>query len=222
VTLLCAARCRAETAREAAPGYRLCWGCRTSLARNLAALHDLAPDLEAALSRANTVGEKVAGSPGRVSELNEHAAAVRWQIHHDMVTTVRLVMTERGLHLAPAAEIGVMAHWLGVHTDWLSAHGSAGERANEAADWVSAARAAINPNPPKRVPIGPCPIVDCPGILSAVVRPQDSLLPSTITCSWWQQLSDDTRTRLLEDGAEPHAWTSSSWHALGRRMRSAA
>jgi alkanesulfonate monooxygenase SsuD/methylene tetrahydromethanopterin reductase-like flavin-dependent oxidoreductase (luciferase family) len=154
-------------------------------------------------------------------ELNGQAAAARWQIHHDLVTTVRLVMEERGF-TAPGDSIAEMALWLSRSADWLAAHPSAGERANEAADWLSAARNAINPDPPKRVQIGPCVVVDCPGTLTAVVRAQDSLLPSAITCSWWELLADEGRAQVVEDGGEVHVWTPSAWHSLGRRMRSAA
>lgn len=222
--ILCAARCRAEQPNEAAPGYRLCWSCHGWLPKHLAELAGLADDLEQALSRSNVVnGEVVSGSSAQhPSELNTAAAAARWQIHHDMVSTVRLILEERGLTSAPPDSIEAMARWLSRHADWLSAHPSAGERANGAADWLSAARNAINPDPPKRVKIGPCVVKDCPGLLTATVRAQDSLLPSAITCSWWEILAEEGRAQVVEDGGEEHRWTPSSWHALGRRMRSAA
>lgn len=217
MSLLCAARCATER-REAAPGYRLCWICRDWLRRNLAELVALAPDLEAALSRTNiTDQEKVGGSRGGSVELNELAARVRWQINHDMVTTVRIVVEERGLHGYPRSDIADMARWLGRHTDWLAAHGSAGERANEAADWVNEAKRGINPNPPKRVEIGPCPL-GCTGVLTAVIRPQDSMLPSAIVCSWWYGLTEDGRTQHLEEGGRAHTWRADEWHALGRQV----
>ena len=220
--LLCAARCGTEP-RQAAPGYRLCWGCKGWLTKNLDQLADLAPDLEAALSRTNVVGEeRVGGTPGHGLELNDQAAAARWQIHHDMGTTIRLVHHERGLTAWPADNIADMAKWLGKHADWLAAHLSAGERAAEASDWVNAARNAINPDPPKRVQVGPCVRARCSGVLTAIVRKQDSLLPSSILCSWWCELDDEKRTGLVEDGTEPHTWTPATWHALGRQMRKAA
>ena len=128
MTLLCVARCRPDTPREAAPGYRLCWPCRDWLGRNYAQLADLAPDLEAALSKANIVGEKVGGSPTHAAELNDAAAAARWQIHHDMVTTVRLVMDIRGLTGPPKDNIESMAQWLARHVNWLAAHPSDARR----------------------------------------------------------------------------------------------
>lgn len=247
MTLLCSARCRPKPAgpREAAPGFRLCWVCKDGMASSLRDLIELCPDLEDALSRANAVGgEKVSGSPGSVSELNERAAAVRWQIHHDMVTTIRLIMDERGLvTITRAPDIAGMARWLLNHVDWLAAHPSAGKRAAECASWPGLARNAIHPNPPKHVKIGPCVIDDCTGTLSAIVKPQDSLLPSEIVCSWWQEFDQEVQRERAEldmprldaealvlrsrmdpraDGGkelEPHAWSADQWHALGRQMQ---
>jgi hypothetical protein len=115
-----------------------------------------------------------------------------------------------------------MAAWLARSFDWLAAHPSAGERANEAADWLSAARNAINPNPLKRIRLGSCVVPGCPGVLTAMMRPQDLLLTDVITCSWWAILADEGRAQVVEDGGEEHVWPPSAWHALGRRMRSAA
>jgi hypothetical protein len=224
MTVLCLARCRPQGPREAAPGYRLCWECRGWMPRNLAELVALAPDLEAALSRSNIVnGEVVSGSSAQhPMELNQAAAAVRWQIRNDLVGSVRLVMGERGLRVPPADEIAPMALWLARHTDWLAAHASAGERADEIASWPGTARGVIHPNPAKRVKIGRCVRVDCPGMLTAIVKPQDSLLPSTIVCSWWEALTDERRTVMVDDdGVEPHLWRADQWHALGRRMSTA-
>jgi hypothetical protein len=223
VSLLCAARCRPKPAgpREAAPGFRLCWVCKDGLTKHLREIIDLSPDLEAALSRANSVGgEKVSGTPGAVSELNDRAVQVRWQIHHDMVTTIRLVMDERGLKaITRQPDIAGMARWLLNHVDWLAAHPSAGERAAQAASWPGQARSAIHPNPPKHVQVGPCVRPDYAGTLTAIVKPQDSLLPSAIFCSWWTSLDMEKRTALIEDGATPHEWSADQWHALGRQMQ---
>jgi hypothetical protein len=194
--------------------------CKDHYRSNLDDLIALAPDLEAALSNSmSTVGEKVSGSPSRMLELNDEAARVRWQIHHDMTTTVRLVIEERDWHQYPRQEIEPMARWLRNQVEWLSAHASAGERANEASAWPGMARGAIHPNPSKRVKIGPCVKPDCPGILTAVVRPQDSLLPSSIVCSWWTDpIQVAERTESEDVAQEPHVWSADQWHALGRQM----
>lgn len=248
MTLLCVARCRPADrggSREAAPGFRLCWVDLDRMRTHLTDLITLAPDLEAALSRSMTTGgERVSGTPGWSSELNEPAASARWQIHHDMTTTVRLVLNERGWHRYPADDIEPMARWLFNQVEWLAAHESAGERYAETASWPGLARAAIHPNPPRIVKIGPCVMTNCPGVLSAVVRPQDSLLPSAIVCSWWREFAEHEsdedgwhRERRIEEpvldcgwcrsgldfaAVEPHSWSSPEWHALGRAMRRAA
>ena len=222
MTILCAARCRPKPAgpREAAPGFRLCWVCKDWLAKHLHELIELAPDLEEAMSRANSAAaERVSGSPTMVAELDMRAAGIRWQIHHDMVATIRLVMEERGLRaITRGPDIAGMARWLLNHVDWLAAHPSAAERAAEAATWPELARSAIHPNPAKHVKIGPCIKEGCIGILSAIVKPQDSLLPSEIVCSWWRDLDEADREARLEDGEQPHVWRADQWHALGRQM----
>lgn len=221
MTLLCVARCRPADrggSREAAPGYRLCWMDLDRMTEKLNDLIRLVPDLDAALSRfMAAMNEKVSGTPGWSVELNDTVARMRWQIHYELTTTVRLVIEERGLSAYPANAIAPMATWTLGHVPWLAAHKSAGERCDEMTAWAGMAMEAINPNPPKVVQIGPCVMVNCPGVLSAVVRPQDSLLPSAIVCSWWRDLEDKT-------DIEPHAWPADQWHALGRAMtrRSAA
>lgn len=212
--LLCVARCRPKPAgpREAAPGYRLCWVDLSLIRERLRELHDLADDLEAALSRSGSIAEKVSGTPGRTLELDVRAAAVRFDIHNGLVTTVRLVIEERGHTDWPRDSIGSMTHWLDKHVEWIAAHPSAGERADQINSWPGRARSAIHPNPAKHVKIGPCVKDDCPGMLSAIVKPQDSMLPSAIVCSWWTELEDKT-------DVEPHEWSADQWHYLGRLMQ---
>lgn len=212
MTLLCVARCRPGTPREAAPSYRLCWVDLGMMRERLKELQDLADDLEAALTRSSSHGEKVSGTPGRTLELDTRAAAVRFDIHNGLVTTVRLVIEERGHTNWPLDSIRSMSGWLDKHVEWLAAHPSAGERADQISSWPGLARSAIHPNPAKHVKVGPCPRENCPGILSAVVRPQDSMLPSSIICSWWHDLADKT-------DVEPHEWTPADWHRLGREMQ---
>jgi hypothetical protein len=189
--------------------YRLCAPCTGRLRANLGKLPALFDDCERALITAgHTGGDKITHrkDPGLVLSLPAFKA--RTAIRSELVSWVRIVMEERQLTDWPDDLVGHMAPWLQEHADWMSQQPWAGEVSRTIADTVREARAAAYPNPVRRITIGPCPLPDCTGELTALLRDDADLLPSVIRCQV-QASIDDT-------GA--HVWAASEWMNLGRML----
>lgn len=189
--------------RTPAPGLRLCHGCRQRLGTAIAAMPDLDLDLELALIRAdNTQSEPITHrkDPGLV--LNQAALEARIAIRQELVATVRMVNEERGLSTWPKESTPGMVGYLMRHVDWLAAHEAAEDWVMEWTDLQRQARRAAHPSGIRRFELAPCIEVDCGGILIAILRPSDDLLPSSISC----------------DANAQHQWQPREWIALGRRI----
>lgn len=103
-----------------------------------------------------------------------------------------------------------LARFVGDHSQWIAGQDFAGEVAGELASLVSVGRSLRQHSGTRVTEVGPCPrqIDDegdgdarrCPGVLRALLRRHDSLLPSAVTC----------------DYREDHAWNSAQWIKLGR------
>ena len=207
--------CTNDTCRGCLPalaqdGLRLCPLHTTRISTDALRIAELDHEIEEVLARSGRVGERTSGTADHGTVLNDRAVEVRTEIRHTLVAWCRLVAEERGIHLPPN-HLDAMAAYLATHHVWLAAHKTANDSSDELSSLARRAYSAAYPNPPIVVRIGHCPKPDCPGELTALVRQQDSMLPSGITCSWWDELKDKT-------DQEPHQWSADQWHALGRQM----
>jgi hypothetical protein len=136
---------------------------------------------------------------------NVRAADVRESILGVLASWSGMVVEERHV-TAPPRTVDAMAKFLCNHIDWLAAHIAAAEVTDEVTWLVRSAHHVAYPAPVRRVPIGACVEVGCPGELIALVRLHESLLPPEISCD-----------------ADPcHKWAAHQWMQLSRRMRAAS
>lgn len=197
--------CKGCVPRPAADGRNLCETHTRFLAEDAVQAAFLYGELVHRLASSGGVGEKTSGTRDRGTMLNGKAVEARTLIRHTLVSWCLLISEERGIG-APADEVKAMGDYLALHSVWLSAYTAAGDCSEElyelAHGWP---RRACYPNPAYGVEVGPCPIEGCDGILTAVVRAQDGMLPSGVTCD-----------APLEDGQlEPHYWPARQWeHVL--------
>lgn len=206
----CADDCRGCLPRPAADGRNLCEVCTRRIGEDAVAAGELYVELEWVLGRSQGRGEKTSGSKERGLIVNERAVEARTLIRHTLVSWCLLICEERAIS-PPQDFVSAMGLYLDKHQVWLSAHPAAGDCSGELWElahgkpWRTA-----HPNPVTIVGLGRCPMPDCPGTITAVVRKGDSLLPSSVDC--------DQRP---EDGVlEPHSWPwgSDEWKVLKRDL----
>jgi hypothetical protein len=127
----------------------------------------------------------------------------RAKVHTRLASWSRLVITGRKLHRLPAADVESLCGFLLIHTDWLAGYPKAvADLEGSAADLgVIAAQ-----NAPRHQDVGPCPGttngMPCPGVVNAILRRDDDMLPSKLTCS----------------GVPSHSWPAGEWRVLERRL----
>jgi hypothetical protein len=167
-------------------------------------------ELELVLARPQGFGEKTSGSKSHGLEMNTRAMEARRLIRHTLASWCGLIAEERGIG-TPTDDVGAMGDYVGSHQEWLSAHGAAEECAGELGELAHGfPRRAAYPNPVSVVELGACPMPDCEGKITAVVRKGDSLFPSAVECN-----------QPPEDGVlEPHIWPwgSDEWRVLKRDL----
>lgn len=209
----CDQECRGCLPRPAADGRNLCEVCTRRIGEDAVQAAFLYAELEQMLATGGGMTEKTSGTRDRGTTLNGRAVAARTLIRHTLVSWSLMISEERGIR-APRDTVTAMGEYLDKHQEWLSAHGAAGDCSGELSELAHGfPRRAAYPNLAKVVEVGCCPIRGCSGVLTAIVRAQDSLLPSVIECDWY-------RSAGLEDMA-PHLWTPGQWDALKRSMAQA-
>ena len=199
----CTSSHRDNRDRPAADGLRLCHGCHQRLTHAITELPGLDQDLELALIRAETPANDPIThrkDPGLV--LNQPALEARTAIRQQFAAQIRMVNEERGLTTWPSPTVPAMTTYMTRHIDWLAAHEAADTWLTEWWDVRQQARRAAHPTGIRRFELAPCIETDCQGILIAILRPTDDLLPSSVSC--------DTNAE--------HEWQPHQWIALGRRI----
>lgn len=197
--------CRGCVPGRAHDGLMLCWHCTERIGRDAVEAARLWYEIGLALTAAGANGTPVRNPhPGLV--ISARAVEVRAEIRHNLASWCRLVAEERGIALPFDESQHTLGAYIALHAQWLAATDYAGEAADELAALRGRAWAAAYPEGVSVVEIGTCPeTVDgepCPGMVKAVLRREDSLLPSKITCT-----ADST-----------HEWTTERWRVLGRAL----
>jgi hypothetical protein len=126
-----------------------------------------------------------------------------------LVTWTRIVCEERGIN-PPADTINELAAFLDRHTTWLAEQPYAGDPATQFAKQRSRARRIAYPDGTRTIEVGHCQRetdgIRCDGVIKAILRRVDSLLPSAIVC----------------DTDPDHTWDPTQWLRLGRQLKAAA
>ncbi|MFC9932091.1 hypothetical protein [Streptomyces sp. NPDC127190] len=201
-------RAAGESGRLLSGGRRLCQVCLQRLSRDLSRL----PALHEACGRRLDGGNpdptrpKTSGGPLPSAAFNHQAAEVRTEILGVLGSWAGAVVAERGARPAPRRAVLPLAVFLGRNLDWLAGHAAAGEFSCEIARLVRRARQVVDPEVRQQLLIGACVEQDCPGKLTAVVRPQAPRIPAVIRCSH----------------SPAHRWHGHEWLQLSRRLRGAA
>jgi hypothetical protein len=196
------ADCRGCLPRPTAAGTNLCEICTRRLAEDAHTAGVLFADLELVLTSTGVPGEPVSGGGNKGTTINDRAVECRTLIKHTLVSWTLLVTEERGI-TTPADVVEKLAAFVAAHAVWLSAHPAAGDCADELHELAHGQpwRTAY-PSGARRFPVAACLMPDCPGVIVAVLRDTDYLLPSALTCD-----TDDT-----------HSWSADSWRSLGRAL----
>lgn len=209
--MLCEASCCRENhnnrrlrPRQVVLGLRLCAVCRDRLAHDLAGLPELYDASEAALThpRHRAVERIRGGRPDGIC-LNDAVVKARSDMLRILASWAGMVVDERGVTGPDQREIRHLAVFLTSHVDWLAAQTTAAALADEIAGLAKSARESINPNTMTRMELGPCAQSGCGQTVHAVVRAEDELLPTQVSCQ------------------AGHVWPPHQWLLLGRRIEQA-
>jgi hypothetical protein len=226
-------RCRGCVPRQTAPGKTLCRECTRQLGRDIPAVAALDRELLERLTGTSAGGEggKTSNPPGS-RQPDDRPLWARAEIRNALASWTRIVCEER--NVATPARLTVRERPLGFtgpmpvirvpddstiglaaflvrHLDWLAGHNAADELADTFAELAHGrARRIAYPSGARVVEIAPCPCLvgadRCEGVIKAIVRPTDALLPTELVCD-----VDDT-----------HRWSSTQWTRLRRQLRAAA
>ncbi len=189
---------------QAAPGLRLCWGCRHTARSDLIRLPVLYKDCERVLTpRRQGYEKKVSGRRLNGISLDDTAVTVRSDIVDVLASWSGLVVDERGVTGPDKREVAQLVGFLDSHLDWLVAHPAAHDFADEIAALVNAARDVIDPDPTLRMELGRCAESGCGHMMYATIRAENEPRRHTVSC---------------EAG---HVWQPQQWLLLGRRIEQA-
>ena len=204
---------------RAADGVNLCAHHLDRLATDATGLAQLYDELTySVMPSGGTSGQPIGRSSDGPPAPRDKVVEIRTEIRHVLAATCRRIAEERGIQL-PADEVSAMGAYVAKHATWLAAHGAAGEVSDELGSLRRRAWSIAYPNGTKVVEVGPCPYTDhwvagpvsagfigppravlVDGILRAIVRPADVLLPSEVVC----------------DANPSHRWDSTQWRLLDR------
>lgn len=201
--------------RRAADGLLVCAGHRKGFPGqilDLAAAHEA---LAAALTSTGTGGERTRRTKSEETgiKISDRVLLVRTLIRDNLAAWSGVVTQGRDV-TPPPFRPADMARFLARHTDWICAQDwipdlwadllddPAAEITPER-DWralAQQARTLLQPAGRRRSGLGECP--NCGGLLVALIRDTDDLLPGKVWCE--------------RCGAQ---WAPDAWHRLGKRIR---
>lgn len=120
--------------------------------------------------------------------------------HIRLAYWARLVIQGQKLHLLAGVDVAALAAFLIIHCDWLADHPSSAAAVRDLEDSATDLGAIAADNAPHRFNVGHCPTVACVGVLRVVLRADDDLLPSALTCTVNPE----------------HTWPAGAWRVLDR------
>lgn len=127
---------------------------------------------------------------------------------HTLVTQwTLLVLDERDLAGRVGDDTPDRADYLLEHADWLAGHDAGPDAATELTALAARIRSLVAPSGVRRIPIGACPGVDCPGVVHATLRDGESVATAG------NQLPD-----LVCDLDRDHAWPEPQYRHLARML----
>lgn len=193
-----------------ADGLNICVWHRDRAERAVAELPALYDSLQRRLATNGSTG--LTGMPTAKKDpgidLNHRVVACRTNIKANLVGWTRFAIEERGM-TCPQDTVYALSAFIVRQVDWFLAGPGARQFASDFIDDWQTARSLADPNQTRRFEVGPCPEPDCEGILVALLRPKDSLLPSHVICD--SSPEDD-------EGNLTHLWPADKWMLLGRRV----
>ncbi|MBI1377238.1 MAG: hypothetical protein GC157_07130 [Frankiales bacterium] len=222
---LCEAHHDENTPKLAYPGLRVCAGHRHRAEKDLDQLPDLYDELADYLRTRNTGGAssepvKHTSDPGL--NLDAHTLAARREILEGLREWSAWVLKPRPTATMSDGRVTITAKphvsqrpysdqpraialWMKPHLSWILAQDEAGAFVEFLDSAVRLARRQRQPNHVQRIDVGPCPEPDCIGTLWAVIRPTDSLYPSSVRC--------DAAPVDEETGRSIHEWPAREWYS---------
>lgn len=192
-----------QSRRTAAPGLRLCTTCYHDLKANLIELPEIYDDCESVLHpRRNPTLQRVSGSRQSTGiRLDESAIAARSGIIGSLASWAALVADERPVRKPVHRSPGALADFLLTHLNWLLAHPTAADFAEEISEVTRTARRSAYSSPALRIDLGQCIHSDCNAAMTTV--------PSA---------RGDRRTREVSCTAG-HTWQPHQWLLLSRQIQ---
>jgi hypothetical protein len=191
-----------DRARRALDGMFVCAGCLHRVEQAIAELPSQHDALERRLAPGAGSGRGAPGASSWALPIVPVIADHREDIARKLASWALMVSEERGMHPPASSRPTATAPWLLVHLRWACAQPWVDDLAGEMTALRSRSFSLLFPTSRRRVPVGPCPLEDCTGTLTASIGPADDLLPPWIGC----------------DHEPEHLWSPSQWHHLGRSL----
>lgn len=183
------------------PGYRICRVCLDDVETALVELpqaHDLCEELLAPARR--WPRQQVSHTRTHGIELREDVVRVRTAAVGTLSSWCAHVVAARGVRAPDRPAVVQLVHFLSVHLQWLVTGPQAAEFADDVSDVHTALRSVVDPDPPPRSSLGPCPWPGCGEDLRPLPGEQDGTTSWQIGC------------------AAGHRWPPDRWLALDLRM----
>jgi hypothetical protein len=199
--------CRRERARgrhvsRAEQGLQLCLFCCKRVRADITELTKLYWEFESGLVRFPfSFEERVSGGDVKGLCLNEASVNARFDIIAVLATWCGMVAEERRLTRPTGRDVPGLAAFLTRNLDWLLAHASGPDFADEIVTMTATARRASRPGS-VHLPLGRCAEEDCESALYATGITEGAPSPVQVRC---------------EAG---HVWQSYEWLMLASRVRS--
>jgi hypothetical protein len=182
-------RTEPERPRAATDGY-LCRGHSSQLYDALTSLATYPIDADIAAYDETVsagMGAPTTGTKTRPLPINEQRVDHAIHARKMLASWTQMVAEERGVAVPDVPDLRVTTGFLRRHHLWIVEREWVNEYADEVLELNRRAWSLLNPSGVRRIEIGPCREVfddgPCAGVLSALVRKSDDLLPSSIQCS---------------------------------------